>query len=188
MFTDLIDKLIENEINDNKIDESDRELYQCGYVMLTLEIINFSALILIGLLFQCLIYMALFAVVYIPLRSYAGGYHAPTPIGCGIFSVLLELAIAVLLRYSLYDVLLPHIYIAAFVAQIIIWFRAPVAAVNKPLSGNQKRKFQRRSRTILLFEAIAIVLCMENQFTSAGFVIAVSHIILSVLMLLPQKE
>lgn len=188
MLSNVINKFIEDQIKDNKIPSSDRELYQFGYNLLVFELINISVLILVGLLFQCLIYMVLFAAVYIPLRSYAGGYHAPTPIGCAVLSVMIEAVIAVFLRFSLYDRYMTYIYIAALVAQIIIWFRSPVEAIHKPISNNQRTRFRRRTRTILLFEFAAIVLCMENQISSVGFVIAISQIILSVLILLPQKK
>lgn len=188
MLQKLIDKSLEIQMRDNRIKEGERELYQYGYGILLTEVINIAFLILIGLIFQCLIYMALFAVVYAPLRSYAGGYHAPTPIGCAIISAVLELAIAVSLWLSLYEILMPQICFAALVAQIIIWIRSPVAAIHKPISDSQRRCFRRRARSIILFEAIAMMLCMESQHSAVGFVIAVSHILLSVMMLLPQKE
>lgn len=188
MSINAIDDFIKKQIEDRKIEESDRELYQFGYKMLFLEFVNISVLILIGQIFQCLIYMALFAVVYAPLRSYAGGYHAPTPIGCAIISAVLELMIAVSLRVSLYEILMPQICFAALVAQIIIWIGSPVAAIHKPISDSQRRRFRRRARSIVLFEAIVMMLCMESQYSAVGFVIAISHILLSVMMLLPQKE
>lgn len=189
MISKASDKFLDNQIKKNYITESDRELYQFGYKLLFLEFINVSALIIIGLLFQCLIYMALFAVVYIPLRSYAGGYHASTPIGCAIFSAILEIVIAATLRFSLYDFLLPGMYVFAVAAQIIIWLHAPVEAVHKPLGEGQKQKFRKITRTILLIEmAVLIVLCMKNLHSPAGYVIGISHIILAMMMLLPQKE
>lgn len=189
MLSRLTDSFLGNQVEKNYIKESDRELYEYGYKLLVLEIINVSALILIGLLFHCLIHMALFAVVYIPLRSYAGGYHASTPIGCAIFSAILEMAIAAALRFSLFDFLLPGMYAITFVAQIIIWLHAPVEAVRKPLGDEQKQKFRHITRTILLIEAaVILVLCMKNRNSPAGFVIGISHIILAMMMLLPQKE
>lgn len=189
MLFNFTDKFLNSQIKNNKIAASDRELYQFGYKLLFMEFINFSALIIIGLLFQCLIYMALFAVVYIPLRSYAGGYHASTPIGCAIFSAILEIVIAATLRFSLYDFLLPGMYVFAFAAQIIIWLHAPVEAVHKPLGEGQKQKFRKMTRTILLIETVVLlVLCMKNLHSPAGYVIGISHIILAMMMLLPQKE
>ncbi|MBS4984746.1 MAG: accessory gene regulator B family protein [Hungatella hathewayi] len=189
MLFNLTDKLLDSQIKNNKIEESDRELYQYGYNLLILQCLNFSVLVLISLLFHCLIYMALFAVVYIPLRSYAGGYHASTPIGCAIFSAILELVIAATLRFSLFNFLLPGMFALTFVAQIIIWLNAPIEAVHKPLGDGQKQKFRKITRTILLIEAaVLIVLCMKNHHSPAGFVIGISHIILAMMMLLPQKE
>lgn len=189
MISKAADKFLDNQIKKNYITESDRELYLYGYQLLLLEIVNVSVLIIIGLLFQCLIYMALFAVVYIPLRSYAGGYHASTPIGCAIFSAILELVIAVTLRFSLYNFLLPGTFALTFVAQIIIWLHAPIEAVRKPLGDGQKQKFRKITRTILLIEAaVLLVLCIKNHHSPAGFVIGISHIILAMMMLLPQKE
>lgn len=189
MISKATEKFLDKQIKENYIDESDREVYQFGYKLLFLEVINLSVLILISLLFHCLIYMALFAVVYIPLRSYAGGYHASTPIGCAIFSAILELVIAATLRFSLFNFLLPGMFALTFVAQIIIWLNAPIEAVHKPLGDGQKQKFRKITRTILLIEAaVLIVLCMKNHHSPVGFVIGISHIILAMMMLLPQKE
>lgn len=189
MLLNLTDKVLDSQIKNKKIEESDRELYRFGYQLIVLNMINFSVLLLIGLFFHCLVYMALFAAVYIPLRSYAGGYHASTPIGCAVFSAVLETVIAVTLRYSLFEFLLPGMYVPMVVAQIIIWLRAPVQAVHKPLEDGQRQKYRRITRTILLIEAaVLLVLYIKNPSSPAGYIIGISHIILAMMMLLPQKE
>lgn len=188
MFSDLTDKFLERQIKENRIEADDRELYQFGYKLLVLELINFSILIVIGLLFHCLPYMALFAVVYIPLRSYAGGYHASTPYGCAVVSAILELLLAASIRFSVYDILLPWMYLLVVGSQLLIWFLSPVEALHKPLTEGQKQKYRRVTRGILLVEVMALALCIQKRMLPAGFVIGGSHLILALLMVLPQKE
>ena len=74
------------------VNDENREIYLFGSYQLLMLLINLISMISIGILFhqtaQCLLYMALF----IPLRTYAGGYHACSSRKCYVYSTLCIIA------------------------------------------------------------------------------------------------
>ena len=85
MVKSSVERLIRNGI----IKESERELYYFGVNGLCLFLVNIATSVIIGILFGMLWQSLLFSAAYIPLRSYAGGYHAKTPGMCYILSTIL---------------------------------------------------------------------------------------------------
>ena len=73
-----IGKLLEyNEITDAEID-----LYAYGIESVITIAINWSITLFLGIIFKQLIPTLIFSIIYIPLRSFAGGYHAKTEGRC----------------------------------------------------------------------------------------------------------
>lgn len=161
-----------------------QEIYRYGYKLLALQASNIAVAVAIGLAFSCLKEMALFLIVYIPLRSYAGGYHADGPVKCSIISAALELTVAVILQFQpppalLTATLLPVTALCGF----IIYTTAPVAAKNKPLTDSQERSFKKKTRSILVAEmAIMVIFCLTGV-RRIWPVIAMSHIFVAALLL-----
>lgn len=80
-----------------KIISSDQEVVcKWGMTHILDTLFNIATFTAIGLLFRMLPETAVFTVAYIPLRSFAGGYHAKTPFRCWVISNFL--LIAALLR------------------------------------------------------------------------------------------
>ena len=57
--------------------------------------INISSALIIGLIFGKFFEAAVFIVAYCSLRSFAGGYHAKTPLRCYVFSVIMLIIVLV---------------------------------------------------------------------------------------------
>lgn len=78
-FTDY---LVRNKI----ICEKDKDLYAFGLGQGLFFILNLATTFFIGLCFGMIWQGVLFTLAYLSLRSYSGGYHANTPVGCYIIS------------------------------------------------------------------------------------------------------
>ena len=77
-------------LEDKKIIQSStKEVCAYGLRQIFSTIFNAGTMLLIGFLMQMLIEAILFTVIYIPVRVYAGGYHASTPQRCWAFSAIM---------------------------------------------------------------------------------------------------
>lgn len=85
---------------------------------------------------------AVFLGVFFMFRSYAGGLHLNTYLGCLVCSCLSQLGLLLLVRnLSVNRNISAVIIICSF---ICIWLLAPVQDVNRPLSREEKERFRRK--------------------------------------------
>lgn len=163
--------------------QEEQELYRFGYKLLLLQAINIAVVIAIGLLCSCLKEMVFFLMGYIPLRSYAGGYHAGGPVRCGILSAAMELAVAVVLRIPVPGLAAEGMLATAVVCEVIIYVTAPVAACNKPLTDSQVLTFRRNARIILGVEAIIMIALYAFWHHRLWMTIAMGHVFVAGLLI-----
>jgi len=91
----VTDELVSNKI----IDSEDSELYTYGLRQGALILLNILTILTVGKMFGMLWESLIFMVTYIPLRTYAGGYHARTQLKCYISSVVLIVAVLLGIRF-----------------------------------------------------------------------------------------
>lgn len=105
-----------------------------------------------GMGWQCMAFM----LISIPIRSYAGGYHAQTPARCYLFSILIVNVSLLGLKYMELDFWV-FLFIMA-VSSGIIFFVVPLESSNKPLSETELCIYRRRTRLglviVLVFMAV----------------------------------
>ena len=80
MFTRVSEYVTQQLEKENIITSENRELYRYGIQNGLVIALNSLTSLLIGIIFGELVYSILLLAVYIPLRTYAGGYHASTQI------------------------------------------------------------------------------------------------------------
>lgn len=144
--------LEENQI----IKSDDRELYVYGLNQGLSILLNIGTTLGIGLLFGTVSQLVVFMVAYIPLRSYAGGYHARTPLRCYVISIIMLIVVSMCLKC----IELNHRYYWALVVVsfFFIIFLSPIADKNKPLDEIEVRVYRKRAIFILLVEVVLSVL------------------------------
>ncbi len=165
MIKNLCVRITEIWCDSNVITESDKEEYMYGLELLISTTINLFCLILISFLFGKQQLLIPYLLSFIPVRLFAGGFHAKTHWGCVTFTSVL---------YSL-TLLFVHIiptrasfqvgYIIALFSLVVIHSLAPVAAVNKPLTTEEHKVFRKVSQTIslcILMLALVADLCKLN--------------------------
>lgn len=155
MRTALIDSLVAALIKNGVIAEAEKELYSFGINQLILLVVNIGTSLVIGAVFGMLWQSILFSAAYIPLRRYAGGYHAETPGKCYCLSVLLIVCVLIMLRFWTFSGTGALALLA--IAGLIIFIKAPVQSKNKPLSNKEKRVYRLRARLILSAEILGII-------------------------------
>lgn len=136
-------KITKSLIKAGAVPPEDSALYEYGIRMGFLLVINIATAVLIGLflgmVWQCIIFL----IAYNPVRTYAGGYHAGTPLACYLLSI--PMVVAVLLGIKLIPWNGYICAIALFIALMIIVLLAPVEDRNKPLNEREKTVYGRRA-------------------------------------------
>jgi len=176
MITKLSDFFEQNDI----IKSEEKELFTYGLQQGFIMIINIISSILVGLLFHMVWESIIFLIAYIPLRSYAGGYHARTHVRCYILSI--GIIGAVLWGIKFFEWTNFNCLITALVGGIIIFLLAPRGDVNKPLDELEIVVYKSRARRILLVEVLLILFFMFMGWDKVALCISMALMALSLML------
>lgn len=152
MFEVLSERITEWLLANKTIPREDKEIYRYGIQQGLFTLLNFGTTVIIGLVFGLLWESMLFMTAYIPLRSYAGGYHAKTAVRCYFFSIVMMSTVLWVMGHVMYSGLVCGSLTA--ISAGLIWFLVPVEDKNKPLDDTEKVVYRRRARKIVLTESI----------------------------------
>ena len=143
--------------NDIEYDEGDVEVYAYGLELFLSAVLEVLAVLVLGILLGRVFETIAFFAAFIPLRSYAGGYHAKTHLGC-FFVLLVIYALILSVLHTIPPELISHvaIFCVGLSTYPILNF-APLADANKPIGPLQRKKFKKKSVFIFLIQAIIIM-------------------------------
>lgn len=149
----MTEKLLETVWKEMKtagnIQETDREIYLFGFYQGLIFLLNLVTALLTGIILNMFLESVLFLILFIPLRVFAGGYHAKTQLRCYVMSTVTTAIILCLISF-----LQKNMGVGAFTLYIIsaciIWKLAPVQDKNKPLDLNEQIKYRKNVRKLLI--------------------------------------
>ena len=180
MRINVSEKIVESLITIGVVPSEDKDLYQFGLDQGVFLIINALSTILIGLILGMLWQSIVFMLSYIPIRSYAGGYHASTQLKCYLLSIVFILAVLMGIK------LIPwNGYICSVIslcAAIFIFWLAPVEDRNKPLRQIEVIVYKRRTRILFVLLLSLAFLFVGSEQTSISIIMALQ--LVSVMLIL----
>lgn len=159
-------------VRKNVINAEKSSVYQYGF-QIGLEVcLNTAISIVIAILCHMELEALVFFTVFILLRSYAGGLHLSTYIGCLICSCISLLGLLLLVKYLDVDNLfsLGIVFISLFLVKLI----APVQDVNRPLKTCELEKFRRKLNYSIKGIAILSIIFCWAKFDKMLFMISVT--------------
>lgn len=177
----------EKDCNMNKqvyegLTEEDRAIVEFGIAQGKVQALGILVGLLIGLLFQVFWQSILFIMAFMPLRMYAGGYHADTQKRCSIMSAFIMCGACAWMRFSAYTGVVA--FISMIILLIIVIILAPVENDNKMLDELEKKVYGKRTRIIAFVEfgIFSIAFVMQWNFISmpivASFVMVCTLVVL----------
>ncbi|MEO1816534.1 MAG: accessory gene regulator B family protein [Acetobacterium sp.] len=178
----ITDILISNEI----IIAKNRNLYTYGLQQGLLMILNVATILGIGIVFNMVWESIIFLLTFVPLRSNAGGYHAKTQLRCYLYSVAMITVTLVGIK------IVPWTGVICLsltvVAGTIIFFLAPVEAVNKPLGQVEKAVYKKRTRVSLgLFVFLVMLFCYIGQL-AISVCIMMGNVVVGIVLVLGRVK
>lgn len=163
------------------IKAEDAELYIYGINQILVAVLNLSSALIVGLIFNVFLEVAIFMAAYIPLRSFAGGFHAKTPFRCYIFSVIMLTVVSIGMKYlSLMEWVY---YVVLSVAALIVLVLSPVEDRNKPLDDIEHKIYKKRTIFIAAVELPIALLFKLMVFDNLFIAIVYSFAVLSLMLI-----
>ena len=180
-MTKIIERYTKKLIANGIIKSEDKELYAYGFHQGLIIIANILTTILVGFIFGMIWQSIVFMMAYIPLRSFAGGFHAKTQLRCYVYSVILTATVLLAVRFILWTNFTT--IGLALALGVIIFTLAPVEDKNKPLDKKEFTVYRKRTRMILSLEIVVIAFLVAVGLKAISAVIVISIFTLAVMLI-----
>lgn len=183
MVDGFIDKIVDVQVEKGTILEQDIKIYKYGYLLLYELFLNIVIAVVIGLVTNRLGELLIFLLLYVPLRSFCGGWHADKLWKCTIYSNLMLILLCVTLSYEIiYS--RPIIMVLIFIIGIIfVGICAPVETQAKPISSKEKKVYKKRIILIQFIHCIGICLLLLFGKNKYIYVITYAYVMQSILLI-----
>lgn len=180
LLTRLSRKIVNDLTRSDIVKAEDAEIYIYGINQILMYSINISSALIIGLIFGKFFEAAVFIVAYCSLRSFAGGYHAKTPLRCYVFSVIMLIIVLVGIKYLYLTEWMYYVVLLA--AALVVIVLSPVEDKNKPLDEIKHRVYKKRTilivATELLIGIVLKLMGLDNLFVAVVY----SFVVLSFML------
>ena len=165
------------------VEEVDRELYVYGFFLLITRFFFFLVTVAFGCLLGIPFESVIFYIVFILLRSYAGGVHARTEMACTVWTtVAMGIATASIKMLETSNAKIPLLFL---LCNICLFAFSPLDSKEKPLDAEEKRRYRRICLELAaICDAVAVAttfmmlpklyypvmcgMCMETVLLSVG--------------------
>lgn len=136
------------------VPKEDVECYRYGLELLLSTLCNILLMIVVSVILQMPLLFLPYTFVYVPMRLYAGGFHASSHFRCIAFSSLSFLVCAIAAKYS-GGWGFRYVCLLILIISVPIFYKfVPVISPNKPLSDGQ---IVTAKRNVKIMEAILVV-------------------------------
>lgn len=149
-------RLADYVIQKGTIEEDEREIYEYGFFIATEMLLCVLVCFSISMILNTLVEGILFFVIFIPLRSYAGGLHLSNYWSCFSLSCLTFFIIMMLGKYLEFPIYIALIIF--FLLEIVVYNLYPVENINRIVDADEDKQFKKRLKQFLIMDGtLAIV-------------------------------
>ena len=163
MVQKIVDALVNKQSQNYVMTDEDEKIYRYGYVLLCEVFLNLVIALAIGIVFSKTKEVTFFLGMYIPLRSFCGGWHADKIWKCTVISnviLLLQVyGIENIIMYLSMGVML----LIFFFNMVCVYFISPVDTEMKKISQDEKKTYKRKIKFILVFHKDDLLLITTGK-------------------------
>lgn len=135
-------------------------IYGYGLELLTSSLMNIALVLILSMFLHQGLSSVFFLIGFIPMRLYAGGYHADNHLNCTLVFTGIYLLSIVLCSFWLF----PLIVLGLLAEIVLLYFLSPVPSPNKKISEEKKRKNRDISFAIWTIHVILYGFCVLLQY------------------------
>lgn len=158
-LTQYVRRLIKHKI----IEEDEFEIYRYGFEVFCLSTVTVVSILIISTYKGNLLETVCYFLGFIPLRIYAGGYHANTRIQCFSVSVIIYLIFSLILDNVNSTMISYYCMLSMVISWISIVVFAPVIHKNR-LVSTKERKYYRK--------ICIVICCIESALEVIGNIVS----------------
>lgn len=142
----------------NIIKKEDVAVYKYGILLCLTTVLEIGIILILSLFIGNFIKTIVFLLAFLPIRVYAGGFHADTKLRC--FFVLLGVyTLFTILSMNSDHAIYQYMMILIPISNIIcVYLWSPLIHVNKNSSENEKKKFRNISLFLSTIEGMIVLL------------------------------
>lgn len=141
----------------NISEKSRQEEIEYGLEVFFSTVLSVMSAIIIALLYEMFKECIMFLAVFMPLRTYTGGYHASTHIRC-FLTLMIDMLLGVLImRFCEGDMYTTSWIMIAVAAAMVVAF-SPIVHKNHPMSKRQRIMSRKKSIAILFVIVLAMLI------------------------------
>lgn len=154
MIIKWADKFVKFQLKLGTISQEDIKVYQYGYMLMIEVAINLSISLMLGIILGSLKEVIFFLCVFIPLRSFSGGYHADKAWKCIILSNVIIASIVFVSKLGIGKLCFNKYVICGILFVLPVIVLSPVENQNKKIDVKEKRIFKICTALIVISELV----------------------------------
>ena len=159
--------------------QEERAIYRYGFDALFTALLQMASIFLLAIVVGNFFETFLFFLAFIPLRIYAGGYHAGTRLKCYLLSLANYGVFSLALLFVPGAFYSPLILCGCVFSAVIVLTYAPIVHANRKASEASKKHYRRVSLAVVSTEIIMLltlqVIFKENPLIFAFFLGMISE-------------
>lgn len=179
----IVDILIKRQLSKQMMGAEDIKIYRYGYILLCEVVLNFVAALIIGVAFYEIFTVVFFLCMYIPLRSFCGGWHAKEIWKCSVISCVILLLQIYCIKYIINYLTISRILIIFVISIVWILYIAPIETQMKRISKGEKNIYKKKVCVIVFIHFILVLKISEFNMKKFVFSMMYVYIIQSVMLL-----
>ncbi len=188
MFTKLIGKIVEVQIDKNIVKSEDRDIITYGLESSLKQLINVLTTVVLGAFFNLIIESIVFLICFSLIRTYAGGYHCKKALNCYFFSSGIIIFVLLLIKFTPNEFTVIISLILLFISIPVLLKFAPVEALEKPLDDEEKSHFREKMFLNLGLECSALTALFSFGLYTYAYVISLGFLMSAMLVFLGVKQ
>lgn len=188
MVQKIVDALVNKQSQNYVMTDEDEKVYRYGYVLLCEVFLNLVIALAIGIVFSKTKEVIFFLGMYIPLRSFCGGWHADKIWKCTVISnVILLLQVYGIANIKMY-LSMSGMLLVFFFNMVCIYFISPVDTEMKKISQDEKKIYKRKIKCILVVHVIIAIIMVLSDADKFVFSLMFVYIIQNIMLLMEIKK
>lgn len=169
----LSSNLSEALVKNNIISPDKEKQCQYGLELMLSSLVEILFVIMLSAICQNFLQTLTFFVAFVPLRIYAGGYHADTRLRCFLILIMIYTVFTVLLHILPVETYQYIIYGSVAFTVIVVIVMAPLLHDRKNMNDREIKFFRKVALSICFFEVALIILgsmFLKNNIYILSFV------------------
>lgn len=183
MIEKLVATFIEFQTGLGTIQDDDVNVYRYAYTLMVEVVLNISFSILLGFLLGSIKEVIFFLCMFIPLRSFGGGYHADKAWKCIVLSNLVVMAVIIISKIVV-SIEIPIFLrsIITIILALFIFLFAPIENENKRIDIKEKKILKGCSTIVIVMELIIEAFLIHSGMRRYCDIVLLSFIVQLVFM------